>query len=246
MKRMMGTLVCVLSLAAAGSAPAALIQLWEIAFRIDGVMSNPTLGDPLPSAVNWTSFDRSAGLGTITIDLSGPGDHYVGVFFDHDVNGVQNRAEAVGAPGAGQTWEIDEPGYIFGDIYGHLQKSALDSQNAVSDANPGDASMAMGWRLHLSGEQTAELTLLLTQTEPSSPGFCLVQRDLDESPTSVFLSGLLSVSGVSVPDPGASGLLLGLGSLAIAGCSGFLKRRWGPRRRAGRAVTPTIIHDIDP
>lgn len=45
------------------------------------------------------------------------------------------------------SWEIDEPGYIFGDIYENLYVGLLDSTNNVGSGSEDDVSMALGFEL---------------------------------------------------------------------------------------------------
>ena len=73
-------------------------------------------GDPFPATVDTHSFDLQTGLGTVFITVSGLGSHGVSVFVDHEieqlVNGFTNEfGDAQGALAAGQSWEIDEPGF---------------------------------------------------------------------------------------------------------------------------------------
>ena len=69
-----------------------------------------------------SGFDEATGIGQIvvTYDRGMGGDHYFVAFFDHDIdfldNGDINETGAVvGMPATGQSWEIDEPGYVNGD-----------------------------------------------------------------------------------------------------------------------------------
>ena len=103
--------------------------LYDWAFNISGdiyqapaTYSGPDTGQ-LPTYFDYSEFDWSTGLGTITIDYDpGPGDYYLIAFFDHEIDeeintyfnefGLEN-----GPVASGQSWEIDEPGYEFGDNY---------------------------------------------------------------------------------------------------------------------------------
>lgn len=186
------------------------VSLFEYESNIDGVIS--PLGG-LPPAVNLSAFDTTTGLGTVVFSLSGPGTHYVGSFFDHDIDEAVNTffnevgSTSLGSPAAGQSWEIDEPGFTFGDIFTNFKKSALD--NTVGTTQPDDVSMAMAYNFVLDPSQTATISFRVSQTAPAS-GFYLQQLDPD-SDQSVFLSASLVITGSSpngVPDSSQSGELL--------------------------------------
>jgi hypothetical protein len=64
----------------------------------------------------------------------------------------------VGATAAG-SWEIDEPGFVFGDIFNNLLTGTLDNTNAVPFSAPDDVSLALGFGLGtLNPGQTATVT----------------------------------------------------------------------------------------
>jgi len=219
-------LTVVLMLLACGmfAAPAnAYIVLNDWAFNIDGAPSEYSWGDPFPAT---GSLDGS-GLGTITVTVDGPGTHYVGLFVDHEIdeatntyfneNGATSGTPAVGPPS--QSWEIDEPGYVFGDIYDNVLDGTLDNSNAVPAGSEDDVSMALAWDfvipdLGFGGDEYADVVFTLSATAPDS-GFYLEHNDPD-SDESVYFSSTLAI----VPVPGAL-LLAGIGS----GLVGLLNRR---------------------
>ena len=45
------------------------------------------------------------------------------------------------------SWEIDEPGYFFGDIFENLLAGTLDSSNAIPEGLSGDVSLGLGFEL---------------------------------------------------------------------------------------------------
>jgi len=161
------------------SASAGVIVLQEWAFNVNGVISDSLLGDPNPTS----GALNAEGLGTLTWSINTPGAHKFISFFDHDIDIPINTwfneyGVANGAPAAGQSWEIDEPGYVFGDIYTNLTAGALDNSNGVPVNARDDVSMALGWDFLLNSGDTATITLILSRTAPAS-GFYLSQTDPD-------------------------------------------------------------------
>lgn len=202
-------------------APAAVISLFEYAFNIDGTVTTT----PAPAVVSLGGFDTATGLGTVTVSLSGPGSHYVGMFSDHEIDEAINTffneyGATLGTPAAGQSWEIDEPGYVFGDIYNNFLASALDGTNGVPVGSPDDVSMAMAWSFILGVDETATLSFVVSQTAPTG-GFYLWHTD-PGSPADLYLSSSLNVrqGGGQIPEPATFGLV-GLSLLGL----------WGSRRR---------------
>lgn len=201
------------------------IGLFEYGFNLDGTVSNITLGDPLPAGVNDSAFNAATGLGSISYSVNTPGSHYFGLFVDHEIDelintffneyGVVTGAATSAGPFATLTWEIDEPGYVFGDIYSNFTSGNLDNSNGVPDTAPDDVSMALAWGFTLGPMESASIVMHVSPTAPAG-GFYLAQRDPD-SDASIYFSSSLTVRGdASVPDGGSTaGLLFGvLGGLA--------------------------------
>lgn len=211
------------SLAAPG-ATAAVLSLFDYAFNLDGVFT----ANALPTGVNGAAFDTSTGLGSVQVSVATPGVHYVGMFVDHEMdenlNGFSNETGAgVGLPAAGQSWEIDEPGYVTGDIYDNVTTGTLDNALGLSiygnTAFPDDVSMALAHGFALAPGESAEIRFTLGLVPPAS-GFYLVHTD-PESAASLYFSSTLTV----IPEPELAWLpmaLAGLGAMWV-----------GKRRRTG-------------
>jgi hypothetical protein len=144
-------------------------------------------------------------------------------FFDFEIDEPDNTffnelGGSVGAAAAGQSFEIDEPGWVFGDIFDNFLAGTLD--NSVL-AGPEDISMAMGFNFTLAAAQTALVTFLTADVLPAiAPSFYLQQSD-PLSEASLYLWGTLAITGgeeppppTDVPEPGTLALLA-VGLLAL-------------------------------
>ena len=198
-------------------ADAAAITLFEHALNIDGTVYGAA--DVLPASVNMAAFDTATGIGSITITVSGSGSHSAGLFVDHEIDEATNTFfnESGGTSGtaaAGQHWEIDEPGWTFGNIYGHFVAGALDGTNGVPAGAEDDVSMALAWSFLLASDEVASIRFLVSETQPAN-GFYLSQFDAD-SDTSLFFWSTLDIreAGGNVPEP-AGLALVGIGLLAL-------------------------------
>jgi hypothetical protein len=195
---------------AATPASAAVVTLFDYAFNIDSGLTVPS--DPLPSNLDASAFDFATGLGRIDVTIAGPGSHHLTAFFDHEIDQLDNTyfneiGATGGALGTGQSWEIDEPGYVFGDIYDHVLASSLDNSNAVGILNgPDDVSMAIGYEFSLTATETAVASFFLS-AQNDAPGFFLTHLDPDSiandlpAPNQLFFWSTLEIRPTRVPEP---------------------------------------------
>lgn len=228
--------------------------LQELAFNVNGTTYANTTA---VVGLDASAFDTATGLGTLvmTFDTGAPGTYNFDAYFDHDLHDpfFDEYGAVVGAPAAGVSWQIDEPGFgdanRVGTIYTNTTTNLLDDTNHVPgtlsnffllcggnggaspDANcNNDVAMALGFNFVLAAGDTAVVTLTASQTPPPSGGFFLAQTaPADGSPAqSVYLTGRLAVA--PVPEP-ASALLFGVGFAVTLGAL----RRMPPARSLSRS-----------
>ncbi len=168
--------------------------------------------------------EQCTGLGSIVVTSSGWITGF-GIYVDMEIDEPTNTffnefGTAVGSIplGLNLAWEIDEPGFVYGDIYSHLFDS-LDNTNGVPEAAPDDVAMAMVWQFTES-DAVQKLTLFISdKTPPQNVPFYLMQTDPD-SQASIYMYGVTGGEGPVIPEPGQLPALLALG-----GALAYLARR---------------------
>lgn len=199
-------------------------------FNIDGAITDPFFGDPIPSEVDDSGFNYNTGLGNIDVTITGGGSHNFVAFFDHEFDKAGNTffnefGSVSGTPAAGQSWEIDEPVAVGDIFFFNFFDGTLDNSNNngfFDTSEPDDISMAMGWNFTLALGEEALISLALGTVMPTS-GFFQEHND-PNSNESVFFSSTLNITGPSVP-PVPVPAAIWLFASGIIGLVGFSRCR---------------------
>ena len=130
-------------------------------------------------------------------------DSSINTFFNEYGNFI-DLSLPPGAPGgsiAASSWQIDEPGFVFGTIINDLIAGSLRNENFVPSTAPDDVSTALGFVVgDLAPGQTATLTLQISTSNIGG----LQQVDPDSN-FGFYFNGYATtapppVSGVPEPD----------------------------------------------
>ena len=105
------------------------------------------------------------------------------------------------------SWEADEPGYVFGDIYTNASVlGVLDNLNAVPSSAPDDVSIALGWYISTSIDPGQSLKVTVLHSTAALEG--IAHYDADSS-ASLFVNGFYEILGTptnEVPEPSTAAL----------------------------------------
>lgn len=218
------SLLAILALAFATGVQADEIGQYETCVNINGdtfsVGEAGCLGGD-PTSPDIDDNIAASGFGSVIVMLTGVGDYLVSMFVDYDIDQDTNTffnefGVSGGALAGGQGWEIDEPGWSFGDIVDNFFDSTFDNSNGVPSGLEDDVSMGLGWDFSLEDGETAVISFFLSENQPGS-GFWLNHVDPD-SQYGYYFSSTLEIRGdepAGVPEPGTL-LLLGAGLLGLA------------------------------
>jgi PEP-CTERM motif len=224
--------VAITLLALSQGARAVEVELADWGFNIDGTTycdigpCDFAGGGTLPGSVNASAFDFGTGFGSLVVTIGGAGNHSVDFFADIDIDAAINTffneiAVTGGALAGGESYEIDEPGYLFGDIWSNFLADSLDNSNGL--LGPEDVSAAFGWDFVLDADQIATIEFLVSDVMPTS-GFFIAQTDPDSDYT-LYLTSALQIEGGGggVPEPGTI-VLIGIGLLSLTGARRVIAR----------------------
>ena len=155
---------------------------------------------------------------------------YFDLEIDVSVNDFFNEFGAVSGTLGGvkpDSWEIDEPGSLFGDIPFNFEDGILDDVNELPAGLEDDVAVAMGWDVVLGIGQRASLTLVVSDAgvRAATSSFFITQTDPDSVATVTF-SGALETIQTPEPIPEPSTILL-----FSTGLAGLLGWRWKKGRQ---------------
>ncbi len=171
--------------------------------------------------VSFTNLLSTDNLGNVTWEITNnSGSDLSNVMFfgfldaeiDEPINSYFNDSGAlVSVIGTGSTdtaadsWEIDEPGFVFGDIFDNLLDGSLDDSNNVPAGLEDDVSLGLGFDV---GTLLAGQSLLATFDISMSDIGGLSHTDPDSNITFYF-NGNVSVQDIPpVPEPATLMLLI--------------------------------------
>jgi hypothetical protein len=241
MKKPIGVLAVSLLMSLPASA-APIVELFEWSFNVtkDGTTN---FYDCVPSAGGCPVFQfvppQFGAQGALQATFTGAGNYVFAAFYDYELYDVavdggsftNEYGQVAGAPGAGVSWEIDEPGYVFGDIFSHVSATppGLDNTNAINLGafpNGDDVSFALARAFVLAADQEAILQITISETAPSG-GFYLQQTDLATSQNLYFYTAMqvrdIGGGGAEIPEP-ATYVSLTIGATALMAM--HLRRRF--------------------
>ena len=125
---------------------------------------------------------------------------------DESINTFFNESGAlVSITGAGasdtaaDSWEIDEPGFVLGDIYDNILAGILDNLNAVTAGLEDDVSLALGFSIGtlLSGQS------LLAKFDISLNNIGGLSHTDPDSNITFYFNGSVALQYVNdIPEPG--------------------------------------------
>jgi hypothetical protein len=167
-------LACMLISLTATGAMATVYNMNEVATYNNGAFSDSYPQNDFTAPLTWTKTFSAAGNYNYILFIDPEIDQTINTFFNE--YGVKN-----GSAAAGLSWEIDEPGYTYGDIYNNVKAGALDNSNNVPVNAPDDVSLALGWKFTVGANETVTLNFKLSDIMPETGSFYLAQFDPDSN-----------------------------------------------------------------
>jgi hypothetical protein len=186
---------------------------------MEGVGSNTyfsTLDNDNLGSFGWT-FKNTTGLTLSDVSvlafLDAEIDSAINTFFNEFGAFVSLTLPGAAPSGAGgaSTWEIDEPGFVFGDIFANFEANTLDNTNGVPSGTPDDVSLALGFSLgDIAPGDVVRLVLLTSMVDIGG-----LQHHDPDSDVTFYFNGYATIQpGTSVPEPAMLALIaLGIGGL---------------------------------
>ena len=178
--------------------------------------------DPVPSNLSfdfrWELSPDATGL-TLLYDLKNLGSAPIPnlVFLtlldaeiDEDDNGFTNEyATTSGDLGLGSddaapdAFEVDEPGFTFGNLHEHLFAGDLDNINAVADGVPECVAMSLAFDLgNLAPGEVARIEVLISESGTSLGGLTITQHDSSPASTTTVTYSAQVTREIPVPSDG--------------------------------------------
>ena len=119
-------------------------------------------------------------------------DQETNTFFN-EYGGVEGSAGLGAGDVLADSWQIDEPGFAGGQLFGNLYAGVLSNSNAIPVGASNDVALALGFALGevLAGNSVG-VAIEVSGRGNSLGSLRLVQRDAGGSATTVTLSGLVA------------------------------------------------------
>ena len=151
---------------------------------------------------------------------------FVDAEIDKTVNTSFNEvATTSGTLATGQDFEVDEPGWVSGDIFSNALDGALDGTNALPPGSPDDVSVAQALSFGTAPLQVGGVVafeIMISEDADAIGSFRITQSDTDPSSSTT-----ITYSGLAIPEPGTASLI-GLGLAALATGRSHTRRRGPP------------------
>lgn len=239
MKRILISTIAGIAFVVAASQAFALPSNLGVEFSVNGTGSATT------------GIDPSTGLGTRSFTFTTAGTYDVRSFFDLDLTlyttGFSNEyGKTFSSADSRMTWEIDEPGYVGGNLYNHYTGLGFDNSIGGSsydnptdpddpkngsivptEQNPDDVAVGIGWNFDLDTDYTATLYFTASESAPTSSLFYIGQFDAWGGNDPVYFFSELVIEGGGggggqvVPEPSTFALF----GTAIAGLGLYMRKR---------------------